>query len=576
VLAGQYLADNQVVPNMIPQIWRDGTWTDVGPLPDGSSFDLYPRVHADSADRVFMSGPRGQSWSLDPRGGGAWTRGPLRAGGLRDYAPAVEYAPGRFLFIGGGNDPQTHQPTAEVWTTNVHAPHPQWTTVAPMHSARRQHNATLLPDGTVLVTGGTRGGGGPDPQVPGFNDLSPGQPVHTAELWDPVTGAWTELTAERVDRCYHSTAVLLLDGRVLSAGGGEYRPVGDVENDPADSHRDAQVFSPPYLFAGARPVITSAPDAVSYGETFEVVTPDAAAVARVSLVAPSSVTHAWNMHQRLVLLASVGQVGKLRVTAPASPDDCPPGYYMLFLISATGVPSRARFIRVKASIRQAALRALAVTRQAKEPAPARAVHDEAVALQTAVRQGARGILTVIGLASTCPYGIGACWGGAHEALLNLEGVSRVDPVPDVESSTATVFFEGGPMPPLDRWLEQFHGMVNGSYLIRGVEVTFEGALDSGDDDLYLALSGHGATVRLVPLTAGAKVQWDRSAAAPQPVEPEEESAFSALTEVMATTGPGAQVRVTGPLTRAPDGYRLHVRRFEASSGSRDDAGPVAR
>ena len=77
--------------------------------------------------------------------------------------------------------------------------------------------------------------------------------------------SWTELAAESVDRCYHATAVLLPDARVLSAGGGEYRPDGVVTNDPADSHRDAQVFSPPYLFGGPRPVITSAPASVTYG-----------------------------------------------------------------------------------------------------------------------------------------------------------------------------------------------------------------------------------------------------------------------------------------------------------------------
>jgi galactose oxidase len=92
----------------------------------------------------------------------------------------------------------------------------------------------------VLVTGGTQGNG--------FNNLDPGQPVHAAELWDPATGSWTVLAAESVDRCYHATAVLLPDGTVLNAGSGEFRPTPTTENDPKDSHRDAQIFSPPYLF----------------------------------------------------------------------------------------------------------------------------------------------------------------------------------------------------------------------------------------------------------------------------------------------------------------------------------------
>src|SRR3989442_10875887 len=147
-----------------------------------------------------------------------------------------------------------------------------------MHSRRRQHNATLLPDGTVLVTGGSRGGGGTDPNRPGkpddngFNDLRPGRPVHIAELWDPATQTWTELAAEEVDRCYHATAVLLPDATVLSAGGGEYRPPNgqDVPNDPQDTHPDAQIFSPPHLFRGARPQITAAPASVDHRAAFQV------------------------------------------------------------------------------------------------------------------------------------------------------------------------------------------------------------------------------------------------------------------------------------------------------------------
>ncbi len=126
-----------------------------------------------------------------------------------------------------------------------------------MHFARRQHNATLLPDGTVLVMGGTQGNGG---ESNGFNDLTPGQPIRSAELWDPKTGHWTLMARASVDRCYHSVAVLLPDATVLSAGGGEYRPNNnlDRENNPNDSHKNAQIFSPPYLFrSGGMPGRTS-------------------------------------------------------------------------------------------------------------------------------------------------------------------------------------------------------------------------------------------------------------------------------------------------------------------------------
>ena len=120
------------------------------------------------------------------------------------------YDVGKVVFIGGGST------TNIVETIDLNAAKPAWAVVAPMKFRRRQHNATLLPDGTVLVTGGSQG--------TGFDGLNPGEPIHTPELWDPAKGTWTQMASEAVDRCYHSTAVLLPDGRVFSGGGGEYAP----------------------------------------------------------------------------------------------------------------------------------------------------------------------------------------------------------------------------------------------------------------------------------------------------------------------------------------------------------------
>jgi galactose oxidase len=205
-----------------------------------------------------------------------------------------------------------------------------------MHFPRRQHNATILADGSVLVTGGTGG--------PGFNDLSPGKPVHVAELWDPVLNEWTKLAAEDVDRCYHGTAVLLPDATVLSAGGGEFT-VGGEQNDPRDSHRNAQIFNPPYLFHGPRPEIVSAPEEIAYGETFSLETsgPD---VGKVTWIRLPSVTHASDHNQRINVLNFCCADGRLNVAAPERPETCPPGHYMLFVLSKAGVPSLARIVQI--------------------------------------------------------------------------------------------------------------------------------------------------------------------------------------------------------------------------------------
>jgi hypothetical protein len=191
-----------------------------------------------------------------------------------------------------------------------------------MHTARRQLNATILPDGTVLVTGGSSGAG--------FNNAD--APVYTTELWDPAQNSFTELASATRYRGYHSIAMLLPDGRVLSSGG---------DNEP-----NAEVFSPPYLFKGARPVVTSSPSGITYGESFFVDTPDAASIASVTLVRFSSVTHSFNMNQRLLRLAFSRAPGRLTVTAPSVAEIAPPGHYMLFVLNTAGVPSIAPFIRL--------------------------------------------------------------------------------------------------------------------------------------------------------------------------------------------------------------------------------------
>jgi hypothetical protein len=153
---------------------------------------------------------------------------------------------------------------------------------------------------------------------------------------------------EAVDRCYHSTAVLLPDARVLSGGGGEYFPTPNATNCLKDSHPDAQIFSPPYLFReGTRPDITSAPEKVGYKTTFEVGTSNSDEVAQVNWIRLSSVTHSFNGNQRINFLKFTSDGKKLTVTTPDSNTVCPPGHYMLFVLNKAKVPSIAKIINIQ-------------------------------------------------------------------------------------------------------------------------------------------------------------------------------------------------------------------------------------
>jgi hypothetical protein len=192
-----------------------------------------------------------------------------------------------------------------------------------MQYVRRQLNAVLLPDGKVLVTGGTAS--------PTFNDAT--GHVDAAELWDPATGKWTTLASSSgIPRVYHSATGLLPDGRVWSTGGnGQLAP---------------EIYSPPYLFKGARPAITSAPSSVSYGQAFFVQTPDAAAISQVTMLKLSSTTHAFNAGQYISRPSFSKIAGGLNLTAPPNGNVAPPGYYLLFILNGKGVPSRARLVQL--------------------------------------------------------------------------------------------------------------------------------------------------------------------------------------------------------------------------------------
>jgi hypothetical protein len=543
---------------------------------------LYPRMHVISDGQVFMSGTDELTQLLKHSAPGGWTPVRKRKAGARDYAPAVMFDQDKILYIGGGNKnvgnagrDVLRPPTNQAETIDLSLPKNKrkWSDAAAMAFPRRQHNAVILPDGTVLVIGGTRGGGGArkaNTNV-GFNDLKPGRPVHAAELWDPQAdndsgrGAWQTLAAEEIDRCYHSTAVLLPDARVLSAGGGEYNPGGFGElavgndsdpNDPADTHQEAQIFSPPYLFKGDRPVITSAPASVRYGQTFEVHTPDAADIATVSWVRVPSVTHSFDENQRINFLASTPvDAGTLAVTAPDTPQLCPPGHYMLFILHADGVPSKAAIIQVEPLAEEIAPAAVAEGLEAA-PIP-EAAEDYGYGVPPADTLGTQ---VVIGLTGTCPYGIGACWGGAYDALGRLDGVGFVNPVPDTADSTAEVFLSGDGLPDLNTWTDQFYGTVNGSYQLHGFEVTVRGAVSERDGQLFLTETADRPEVQLGPLSID-KVQTDRAVGAPQAPGQGELRAYDEL--AAAASAGGAEVTVTGPLTQTDSRYRLHVRALQA-------------
>jgi Domain of unknown function (DUF1929)/Fibronectin type III domain len=283
-------------------------------LPDG-------RVLAASAHRGAIASialnVAAQSWTaVDPA--------------VVDGGSAAMYVPGKIIKSGLAREPDlpAAPSVATTYVIDMNQPAPTWRQTTSMAFPRTEHNLTLLPDGSVLVTGGSRN-----------SDVgNTSAAVLEAELWSPTTETWTTMAAMQTPRMYHSTALLLPDGRVLVAGGGRDFPEVD--------QLSAEIYSPGYLFKGPRPAITSAPSAIQYGTVFFVGTPDGARIATASLLRLGSVTHAFNQNQRFVPVSFQPGAGGLNLQAPANANLAPPGHYMLFIVDTNGIPSVAAMVRL--------------------------------------------------------------------------------------------------------------------------------------------------------------------------------------------------------------------------------------
>ena len=286
----------------------------------------YPRMHLLPSGLVFMTGTHQDTYTFNAATK-TWHFIALSKYGDRRHGTSVMLPPGqeKFLILGGHDvikDPVWAQETAEI--IDMSAPTPAWAYTTPMHYKRMFPGAVILPDGKVLVIGGSQ-------------DVAGEVPVLFSEMFDPATQTWTVMDAQSEFREYHSSGVLLPDGRVFW-GGSNCCPT-------------AEFFSPPYLFKGPRPVVTSSPPVADYGQAFTVDAPNAGSIAKVVLMRPGASTHSVNMEQRYVELAfTVQDADTLAVTAPVEPNRAVPGYYMLFLLDGAGIPSVAPFIRIGGSL----------------------------------------------------------------------------------------------------------------------------------------------------------------------------------------------------------------------------------
>ncbi|MEV6207301.1 galactose oxidase-like domain-containing protein [Kitasatospora sp. NPDC051914] len=313
-----------------------------------SYFGLYPSMILMEDGRLFYSGSHvfgngtpGTGAAIYDYNANTLTDVPgLQNKDQRDQSMSVLLPPAqdqRVLTIGGGNvvtNPDANRLTDLIdlkaanpaYTPGPLLPQGTLTGGVPETGAQGKMyvSAVLLPDGKVFETGG------------GLHDRA--DPVYEASMFDPATNTFTPgMAVDPQARTYHSSSFLLPDGRVMS-----------VSDNPADGSWNAHVsiYSPPYLYRGARPQITSvAGDHWSYGSSRRITTDTP--IVKAELIRPEAVTHSSDPNQRFVdLPLTVNADGSTDLNVTTNPNLAPPGYYMLFVVNADGVPSVASWVHL--------------------------------------------------------------------------------------------------------------------------------------------------------------------------------------------------------------------------------------
>jgi len=257
----------------------------------------------------------------------------------------------RLLLIAGGT-PTGNDAISDVEIIDFSEMPPAYRPIQHLKHARYYVYAVLLPDKTVLVLGGKTGKKGHlhDSSHMDHNHNHKHNHVHQhdiehhpdavlePELFTPNDRKWKVMADMNVDRLYHSNALLLPDGRVMTCGSNPQRTINELR---------IEIFRPPYLFRGDRPIITEYPKGVSYGSTFELESPQSQEIIDIVLIRPTVTTHCVNTEQRYVGLEfSIKGSNGLTVTLPSNRNLVPPGYYLLFILNKEGVPSIAPFVQV--------------------------------------------------------------------------------------------------------------------------------------------------------------------------------------------------------------------------------------
>ncbi len=314
-------------------------------------FSTFPSLFLMSNDNLFFSGSvAGYGPRNVGRTPGIWdlSNNTFRVvPGLRDpnkleTSGSVLLPPAqtqRVLVVGGGPQGDSNASTTRTAVADLTAANPRYTPGPDLSAPTRYPSLVITPDDKVFVTGGSEGyRGAPTKDRPVNSDLP------YCHFYDPGTNTLTTAADSLVGRDYHSEALLLPDGRVITLGGN---PLYGKNGDGKQSFEQRiSIYSPPYLYHGTRPILGDGPGHLRRGTSAIYPTPDAANIESARLMRPSAVTHVTDLQQRSIALEVTRLDNAVEISVPQSAGLLPSGWYMLFVTNAQGTPSVAHWVHV--------------------------------------------------------------------------------------------------------------------------------------------------------------------------------------------------------------------------------------
>ncbi|MER6981869.1 kelch motif-containing protein [Streptomyces carpinensis] len=322
---------------------RTGKWTYT---PRIRQFPTYPALFLMENGKIFYSGSNagygpddvGRDPGIWDVTGNGFTRLPgLSDANMMETSGTVLLPPAqdeKYLVIGGGGVGESRLSSKRTRLIDLKAKNPHFTDGPSLEKGTRYPQSSILPDDTVLVSGGSE-------DYRGRSDSD----ILQARLYDPKSDTFRRVADPLVGRNYHSGSILLPDGRVMFFGSDSL--YGDKANTkPGTFEQRIEIYTPPYLYRDARPSLSGGPQTIARGAAGTFASQHAATIKKARLIRPSASTHVTDVDQRSIALDFKASGDKVTVTVPRNRNLVQSGWYMLFVVDDQGTPSTAQWVKV--------------------------------------------------------------------------------------------------------------------------------------------------------------------------------------------------------------------------------------